>query len=141
MGVITAAPPNVVHWTPRSSDHNDCVLVSLCQATGYSYEETLAAALAVKPEALDAGITPHETRSILKTMGYRARVRRKYDLDEDTGVLFVANPKQEYHAVYLWAGRIINTTKPDRGALWLDPEEYLANGSWTADVLVTVEDV
>ena len=139
MGVVTAAPPNVVHWTPRSSDHNDCVLLALCQATGFSYEETLAAALAIKPEALDAGITPYETRAILKEMGYAPRVRRKYDIDEDSGVLFIVDPKGKWHAVYLWAGRVINTTKPDRGALWLDPDEYLANGEWKADVLVTVD--
>jgi hypothetical protein len=139
MGVITAAPPNVVHWTPRSSDHNDCVVLALCQATGYSYEETLAAALSVTPAALDAGVTPTQTRAILKAMGYAPRVRRRYDLDDDSGVLFVVNPKRDWHAVYLWAGRIINTTKFDRGALWLDPEEYLKNGEWTADVLVTLE--
>jgi hypothetical protein len=138
MGVVTAAPPNVVHWTPRSSDHNDCVLLALCQATGFSYEETLAAALTVQPAALETGLTAGETRRIVKEMGFRARVRRRFDLDDDTGVLFVRSGR-DYHAVYLWAGRVINTTRYDRGALWLDPEEYLKNGGWAPDVLVTVE--
>lgn len=140
MGVITAAPPNVVHWTPRSGHHGDCVVIAICHATGFSYEESLAAALSVNAGALDAGITAQQCRAILKTMGFRARVTRKYDLDDDpTGILFVKNRRQEWHAVYLWSGRVVNMSKHDRGALWLDPDEYLKNGGWTADVLVALE--
>ncbi len=137
---MTGTPPDVIHWSPRSGDHGDCAVVAISLATGYSYEETLSACLATCPEVLGNGMNVSQIKGALRELGFKAKARRKYDLDEDTGLLWVEDPAGEGHMVYLWAGRVVNPGKSDRTALWLDPEEYLLAGDWTADVLITVEE-
>ena len=136
-----SAPPDVVRWTPRSNDHGDCGVVAIAMATGLTYEETLSACLTVTPEVLHAGLESRHIRAILALLGYRTRRRTKFDLDDDTGLLWVEDTKKEPHLVYLWAGRVINpSTKESVSALWKDPDDYLKTGGWTAVWLFTLED-
>lgn len=137
---MTGSPPDVVHWTPRSNDHGDCAVVIIAMATGFTYEETLAAAVSIRPEVLHLGLTLAQTRKTLQMLGYKVRASSKFDLSEDTGLLWV-EAKGDAHMVYLWGGRIINPAQFDRTALWMDPTDYLKAGGWTAKWLVTFKEV
>jgi hypothetical protein len=134
---MTGSPPDVVHWTPRSGDHGDCAVVVLATATGHTYEEMLTACVAVRPEVLHLGLTVPHVRRVLKLFGYRVRVITKFDLDEDTGLLWVEDGRKCAHLVYLWGGRVVDPLFYDRTALWLDAEAFINAGAWTAKALIT----
>lgn len=138
-GKASGAPPNVIHWTPRSGEHGDCAVVAISLATGFTYEEALSACLQANPAALEAGMSERQIKTALDLLGFKARCRKVFDLDDDTGILWVSS-RGDHHVVYLWAGRIVNPSKFDRTALWLDAEEYLKNGQWKAPLLITVEE-
>lgn len=127
------APPDVIHWSPRSGDHGDCAVSAIELACGVTYERALEAALALVPDVLTRGMTIGEIRCTVEALGFEVRWRRsRYDLHDDTGILSVDN-----HVVYLWEGRIVEP-KADRRQLWLDPEQFLHHYHYTVSGLLVV---
>jgi hypothetical protein len=120
------------------------MVVAIALATGFTYEESLSACTAVNPSALHDGMTMVHTRKALALLGFRVVVRKKFEIDKATGILWVENKKKDQHVAYLWAGRVVEPRKADRTALWLDPEDYLKAGDdgleWKARVLITLEE-
>jgi hypothetical protein len=57
--------------------------------------------------------------------------RGRYDIEEATGLLNVRNAKED-HAVFLWAGRIMEGNSEG----WLEPEDYLRHYKYRAHSLL-----
>lgn len=134
-------PPDVVRWTPRSGEHGDCAVVAISLATGFTYEETLSACLSIQPGVLHVGLSGKHIKQVLALLGFTSRLHKKrYDLNEDTGLLWVVDTKDEGHIVYLWAGRVIDPIKSERTALWLEADDYVRVGQWTVEGLITLEE-
>ncbi len=81
------------------------------------------------------GLRWKEIREVAETLGFKAKLVRKYDLHEATGILGVSKKAYD-HAVYLWHGRVI---EPGDQAMWLDPEEYLQCMKLKAGSLLVLE--
>lgn len=135
-----AAPPDVIRWSPRSLGHGDCTVAAIELACGVTYETALSAALGAEPQVLTKGMNAKQIRVAMGFLGHKIRVRTKYDLTEDTGILAVTQPhvKDSGHVVYLWEGRIIEP-KNDRQQLWLDAQLFLTHYRYVADYLITIE--
>jgi hypothetical protein len=119
---IGAAPPEMIRWVRRNPDNGDCGIVALQLACGLTYEAVLAAALKVAPKALEKGLSMTNLQRTAKALGFSGRWRRRYDIEADTGLLYVET-KHLGHVVYLWAGRVI---EPKEEAMWQRPADYLA---------------
>ncbi len=134
------APPQMVKWTSRSSEHGDCAVAAISLATDVSYEESLAACLAVKPEVLHRGMTVNEIRGALKEMGWTCKKRAKFDVADPTldGLLWVEDKKGEAHLIYLWVGRPIDPSHRGMSTLWLTLPIYLREGGWKARYLFVI---
>lgn len=134
---LLAAPPDIIRWSPRVRGHGDCALCALELALGVSYENVLAAAITVNPTALGTGLTIPQMRKTAALLGFTLAMRRKYDVDEDTGILCVDQPQypDAIHCVYLWEGRVI---EPGRDQLWLQASAFLAHYKMIAGPLVVV---
>lgn len=132
--------PDVLHWSPRSAGHGDCAVAALELACGVSYETALAACINVVPAALKRGLTLKEMQKAATFLGFVTKRRRKFDLEEDTGILCVIDPKDasSEHAVYLWEGRIIEPMS-DRCQLWLSAPAFLAHYQYKATTLLALE--
>ena len=115
------------------------VVISL--AIGFTYEEALSACLTVGPEVLHEGLTDRQTKKALKLLGFTVRMRTKrLNLEKSTGLLRVVDPKGTAHLTYLWGGRIIEPMKSDTTALWLNVADYIKDGKWTVEGLITLEE-
>lgn len=133
----THLPPDCIRWITRNGEDHDCAVAAISLATGVSYEVVLGTAMGVAPKALSEGLTLRQIRATVAGLGHTTRLRRKYDLDDDTGILWVSNTK-DTHVVYLWEGRIIEPSHAHR-SLWLDPRAYLLHMRFTAGNLIVVE--
>lgn len=134
-----AAPPDVLRWEQRAQGHGDCTLAALSLALGVSYENVLATAVTVAPTVLQEGMTLKEMCKVAKNFGVKAKMYRKYTLDDDTtGILSVKQPhvKGSAHVVYLWEGRVLEP-EHTRAQLWLDYRDYLAHYKYGHDGLLT----
>lgn len=140
MAELMASPPDVLRWEPRGQGHGDCAIAALALACGVTYEIALAAVLGVCANALIEGLDIKEVKLAATHLGFKVRISRKYDLEDDTGILFVEQPhvKDSGHAVYLWEGRIIEP-KHDRQQLWLEAQAFLSHYKYKAKELIRLE--
>lgn len=136
--MMLALPPDCVRWICRNGEDNDCAVAAIALACGISYEAALGAAMGQAKNPIHVGMTLREIRATIKALGYKARTRKSYDLDEDTGILWVSVRGEDDHVVYLWEGRVIEPSL-GRRSLWLDPKNYLTHEDARAGVLITVE--
>lgn len=134
---MIALPPDVVRWVHRSGEDPDCAVTALALALGETYDVVLGEAMKVEPRAVTWGMRLREMRRVAKRLGFSTRLRRKFDLHEDTGILSVSGPEGE-HVVYLWEGRIIEPRQDSR-SLWLDPNDFLKHHLWEPKSLLTVK--
>jgi len=119
--------PAFFKFVRQNSVNADCAVASLAMMFGVTYEESLAACLLVCPEVLHSGMQFKRMKQAAMMLGGKVKsIRRgEYDVEEATGVLYVET-KKDAHAVYLWAGRIME----GNGEGWLDPEDYFTHNKW-----------
>jgi hypothetical protein len=138
-----AAPPDVIRWSPRSAGNGDCVVAAIEIACGITYEQALEAAVRQCPrKVMQNGMFIKETRRTIHSLGWKTKLRFKFDVDEDTGILFVDQPQYGEegsceHAVYLWEGRIIEPQNARR-QLWLTASAFLAHYKTKATHLLEI---
>jgi hypothetical protein len=137
---LFAAPPDVLRWSPRSQGHGDCTVAALELACGVTYETALAAALAHDPDVLRTGMLLRHVCGAAKLLGFQAEIKRKYSLEDNTGILSVHQPRHRgsAHVVYLWEGRIIEPMD-ERRQLWLDAEQFLKHYRCVHDALIIMK--
>lgn len=140
-----SAPPDVIRWSPRSDANGDCAVAALEIACGVTYEVALAAAITFEPEVHKNGMTIAQIKNAAKLLGWTTRYRKKFDLDEDTGILDVEEVGEDGktkpdtgHVVYLWEGRVIEPAAWAR-QMWLSAEDYLAYNRFVALGLLTLK--
>jgi hypothetical protein len=136
---LLAAPPDVIRWSPRSQGHGDCAVAALEIACGVTYETALAAALGACPDVLTRGLNWPEIRKAAGFLGFKTRLTKRFDLDEDTGILDVWQEQGGEHVVYLWEGRIIEPMH-DRQQLWLSAQSFLTHYHYTHGSLLTFKE-
>ena len=125
------AVPAMVRFVKQSGHHSDCGVATLAMLAGVLYEDALATIACEQPGVLTLGLTWHELRRAAKALGLKTRITKKYDPDEDTGILNVGNRKVE-HFVFLWEGRVVE----GNGELWLDVDAYLKHNEFRARALL-----
>jgi hypothetical protein len=102
---------------------------SLAMFCGVGYGEALAAF--PKPHrVLKAGAYLTEIQSAAKVLGVKTKIRKRFDVEEDTGILHMSG--KDEHLVFLWAGRIIE----GNGECWLQSLSYLATYEYIPKSLV-----
>jgi ABC-type bacteriocin/lantibiotic exporter with double-glycine peptidase domain len=117
--VTTDTSPHVVRIVYQSGVDHDCAIATLAMLCGATYAQALAA-YRQPLRIVKHGAHWFQMREAAKRLGVKTRVTRRFDIDEDTGILCVRKPKEE-HVVFLWEGRIID----GNGEAWLMPVEYL----------------
>lgn len=132
-----SAPPDILRWAPRADcGHGDCSIAAISIACGVTYEIALSAALGVCMNPLE-GMTATNIAKAIKLLGLEPRMRAKFDLEEDSGILWVEKKGSECHVVYLWAGRVLEPESYLR-QLWLSADDYIKHYRWKAKWLITV---
>jgi hypothetical protein len=112
--------------------------LAIALATGCTYDVVLGEAVRIAADAVKRGMIWRDMRRTIAALGLSSTLRRKYDIDEDTGILGLKRERgKEEHVVYLWAGRIIEP-RLDRRGLWMDPSAFLANEGWVVTTLLVV---
>ena len=96
---------------------SDCGICVLATITGKSYEDIVAAAHPIVGDRWKTGLYTKQLIAVAETLGVKFRVRRKYDLETDSGILTTAitnhipgrEPIRENHFVVLIDGRIYDS--------------------------------
>lgn len=110
--------PDVLRIVRQDGVSTDCAVASLAHFLGVSYAEALAAF--PRPDrVVRAGAYMTEIVTAALAFGVKTKLRKRYDLDEDTGILHVSGADE--HLVYLWAGRIIE----GNGECYLSAHDYM----------------
>lgn len=131
----------MIKFVRQSGDHGDCGVVTLAMLAGVPYEDALAAVVVEQPAALQTGLTWAEMKRAATTLGLSTRLRRKYDIDRDTGILHVAHARKrdahrDEHFVFLWAGRVID----GNGEMWAIPDNFLRHHHYKPMMLLVKEE-
>ena len=127
----TVAVPHLVRVVRQSGWHADCGVAALAMLCGVLYEEALAA-FADPIKVLSRGADWKDLRPAAARLVVATKVKYRYDITEDTGILHVSHPTKDEHLVFLWAGRVVD----GNGELWSDPEVYLKHYGYVAKGLL-----
>lgn len=84
---------------------------------GVRYEDVL---VAVGKPVIDIGMTVKQIRDTAERLKHPLKLRRKFDLDNDTGILGIRFPNKKEHVVILHDGKVYDTDL----TVW-DVEDYL----------------
>lgn len=129
--------PEIVPIVSQSGEHADCAVAALAMFAGVDYATALAAFDRPR-RILRGGAQWADVRRAARRLGLRTRLTRRYDLDEDTGLLYLASrhAREDDHMVFLWAGRVI-----DGGQGYVAGSLFCAlQGFEARSLLVRVED-
>jgi len=108
-------PAAVVNYMQEGSrGEGDCGIVALASYLGCAYTDVLRATTLVDRNMGKRGLWRRTMVRIAGVLGHSLKIRRRFDLAEDYGVLVTPN-----HAVVLRSGLVL-----DRLAVW-DAEDYL----------------
>lgn len=141
----------MIRWTVRSGEAGDCVVAALCSATGKTYEEVLTAATLNAPNVLRDGMTTPEILRAIVDLGFHHKhvkvpkgKRAQADFiemleDEEISGILTVKSGRDHHAVYVWAGRVIEPRR-ERQAMWLDISSYLESDGWTPTEFITLKE-
>jgi hypothetical protein len=116
----TGLSPHLVHMVRQTGVDHDCAVATLATFCGVTYAQALAAYREPLRIVKSGAESWRPMQAAAKRLGVATRITRKYDIEEDTGILCVKKPKEE-HVVFLWEGRVID----GNGELWLSPLQYL----------------
>lgn len=99
----------------------DCSVACLASITGQSYEKTL---MAFRHPVYDQGASSRQILDAARRMGVEPKWSRKYDLENDQGMLAVRSElfQGDDHLVLLISGHIIDLDDP--ASLW-EADDYL----------------
>jgi hypothetical protein len=99
-------PYPVVRLIPKRGE-NDCAVATLASYLRRDYEEVLVAAAKVRPTVWAAGMYCTDVARVAARLGVRGRWLKSFDVDNDSGVLWVSyNDNGLEHMVLLDEGKI-----------------------------------
>lgn len=131
---MSGLPPHFLRIARQNTENSDCAVAAISTLCGVNYEEALAACVQVVPDVLTDGLTGSQIQRVMDLLHCAGEVTantKTIDLEEHTGVLIVSK-RRDWHAVILWAGRIID----GNGELWLDPHDFLRHHGYRLRGLV-----
>ena len=113
----------------------DCGVACLAMICGVLYENALCAVAQIQPDVCVKGLYQHQMIRAAKILGVTMRAQRRYDLENDTGILCVSTKKWKHdHLVVIKGGLIVDTD----GTIW-DSDVYMsANKAKLGSLLVVV---
>ena len=102
----------------------DCAVCAIAMTLGLPYWKVVQAAEIVCKNVRKQGLWNTEIDRTIKQLGIKAKRTRRFNVNEDTGLLTVDYGKGKgAHAVSLFNGTIID---PEDTTLW-EPEVYFTN--------------
>jgi ABC-type bacteriocin/lantibiotic exporter with double-glycine peptidase domain len=120
-----------VHIVQQRRD-SDCALCALCSVTGIPYLDALVEAARLDPDRVRHGLTRAHLKKVAAAFGITLKVKKKYDIDDATGILWVVCPDAKTdHAVVLKGGQII-----DGDGTITDHDVYFANTAGVPGILL-----
>lgn len=122
-------------------ESGDCTVACLLMLIGKSYQEVIVAA---PPRAHKVGMTCRAMIETAKKLGVTLRMRRGFDIHEDTGILTLnpvplKNPggiTRDEHVVLLLKGMVYDAYN---GRMWFGADTFLRHERYAAGTLLTVE--
>jgi hypothetical protein len=126
--------PDLVYLVKQDSGLPDCAVAALAMLCGVTYGEALAAFPEPDRVMKTGAYFTTDLKSAAKKLGIKTRVRRRFDIYRDTGILYLAG-KQDNHVAFLWVGRVLDGD----GACWLFPHVYLKARGFKANALLSVQ--
>lgn len=103
------APDLMLCLAQKMRDKNDCGVWCLATYLSKPYEEVVAAVAQHDPAGGLNGMDTQHFIAAARTLGQVLEVRGQFDLDEDTGILFVRFVKGgAYHALVLKKGQVLD---------------------------------
>jgi hypothetical protein len=119
---------------------NDCAIACLASYLGRHPAEVLIAAAAVSKTFWAAGLSGIEHVRVAKRLGYKTKWTKKFDLEDDIGVLFVTfHDNTMQHDVVLIEGRIFDPEYSPARLIEVDVYMRCLNASPEA-LFIKVED-
>jgi len=113
----------------------DCGVACLAMICGVSYENALVAVAQDAPNVCAVGMWGNEMRAAAKRLGFKLKVKRRVDLETDTGILNLSSAKwKSEHVVVLREGLVIETD----GTLW-EPDVFLRHYGAKVGTLLVAE--
>lgn len=112
---------------------HDCGVAVLAMLFGVTYEDALIALSWEIPTVLTSGVYTKHLKQAAKNLGSTLKVRRRFEMDEGTGILCVSSQKWKTdHLVLLKDGLLFDTD----GTVW-DVDVYMkAHHAKTGALLV-----
>lgn len=123
--------PELVRVVKQDGTLTDCAVVAVAMLCGVTYGEALAA-FPSPQHVVRNGAYFTEIQAAAKSLGVKTRIRKRFDVDEDTGVLHVSG--KDEHVCLLWEGRIID----GNGECWLSASTYFGTYQYKPKALITV---
>jgi Fe2+ or Zn2+ uptake regulation protein len=121
-----------------SRERDDCAICAIGTLTRATYEDVLRAVTLVDPiHAGKRGLKLAQVRKVLDLLGYRARIKRTFDVETATGLLWVALPRDPRadHLAAIINGQVAEVD----GTIW-NVKAFLAHRQGRADTLILVEE-
>lgn len=132
---MASIAPHFIHLVSQTGSHHDCGVAALALFAGVLYEDALVA-FDRPSTVLKRGVYWTEVVSAAKRLGIKSTVRRRFNVNEDTGILRMKDLNKDEHMVYLWAGRVVDGSEE----AWLYPSDYFDHGGYDpTGLLVRVE--
>lgn len=123
--------PELVRVVKQDGTLPDCAVAAVAMLCGVTYGEALAS-FPDPRHVVKTGAYLTEIQAAAKRLGVRTRIRKRFDVDEDTGVLHVSG--KDEHIILLWEGRVID----GNGECWLNPATYFGTYEYKPKALITV---
>jgi hypothetical protein len=130
-------PDVVIHMTPRLRS-NDCAIWALHTLLHIPYDQVQLMVAKVDKKAGGQGLTWTQVKNVAKKLGTSLTMHRKYELDEDTGILgvtFIEDKPPVYHAVVLSGGKVFDVD----GTVW-DADDYRVAKAAEFGTLLTIQE-
>lgn len=125
--------PDLVNMVPQDGNLPDCAVVAVAMFCGVTYGEALAA-FPNPQSVMKRGASIGEVQAAIKTLGITTKLRSRFNLKKDTGILYVGGKTN--HVALLWQGRIID----GNWQCWMSPQTYLGANEYTAKTLIVPVD-
>jgi hypothetical protein len=129
---MTAEAVPLLRLTPQRED-NDCACAAMATYFGLSYEDVLRAVTLIDGRRGKGGLYLPQIQAIARGFGKTLRAHRKFNIEEDEGLLRVL-VAGDAHIVVLKRGLIFDSNL----AVW-EADLYLVSRKATATTLLTLE--
>jgi hypothetical protein len=113
----------------------DCGVAALAMFLGTSYEDALLALSGEVPTVLRRGVWMPELQRAAARVGVTTKLKRRYDLELDEGILQIVYKPDDQHVVVLREGLLFDTDL----TCWKPEDYFKAKRAKAGTLIVRVE--